>query len=322
MKYKTTESQYKLLLFKHTRVVELDDDTFPNHTFNIKNFGEISSISDVQNVVMFDIMGIVVSSYQPIIKDFNGQQTKLMDIIIEDLEGKTMTCTLWEQYADKMHEYLCTEPKMPICIIVQFCRPSIFRGEVCISSSYHVSKILFDENIVEIKKMKDNFIKLHKERSINLKLLAAPTIKTIEDEINEGSAKFMAISELTGKMRYRLRVYVADNSGGVSLSLWDRECLQLIGKPAEEIIYDPNSNELPIEIDAITNKNALFKIKVEESTIFDGAYVVTKINCDPNILNKYCGSIVESETKETQLKDKEIGNIKVQNDGGSSSFTV
>ncbi|XP_057804528.1 uncharacterized protein LOC131019920 [Salvia miltiorrhiza] len=122
-------------------------------------------------------------------------------------------------------------------------------------------------------------------------------------------------------MRYRLRVYVADNSGGVSLSLWDRECLKLIGKPAEEIIYDPNSNELPIEIDAITNKNALFKIKVEESTIFDGAYVVTKINCDPNILNKYCGSIVESATKETQLKDKEIENIKVQNDGGSSSFT-
>ncbi|XP_057789627.1 uncharacterized protein LOC131006496 [Salvia miltiorrhiza] len=89
MRTKTTTNRLKILIYKDTRIAELVDDGFPTHVLNLKSFEEIESMKttpDFQDAPLFDVMGIIISCYKPVEKVINGKPTKLMDIMIEDLE--------------------------------------------------------------------------------------------------------------------------------------------------------------------------------------------------------------------------------------------
>ncbi|KAH6808261.1 hypothetical protein C2S51_029369 [Perilla frutescens var. frutescens] len=93
MRYNTTNSKYKLLMYKQTEIFELFVENFPRVMFNFKPFEDIHSIDNIQSAELFDVIGVIVSTSKPQTKEVNGKSTKLMDFIIEDLEfekgGKT-----------------------------------------------------------------------------------------------------------------------------------------------------------------------------------------------------------------------------------------
>ncbi|KAH6808550.1 hypothetical protein C2S51_000306 [Perilla frutescens var. frutescens] len=76
--------------------------------------------------------------------------TKLMDLVLEDLKGNTITCNLWENYVDDVINFLDSGPEAPVGIIMQLCQPNIFRGEVRVSTLFNVTMILTDQKLEEI----------------------------------------------------------------------------------------------------------------------------------------------------------------------------
>lgn len=122
-----------------------------------------------------DIMGMVVSRSKAETKNFNGKQTSLMDITLEDLKyffsflnlfifflnlnfslhvflilipvmlifsGQIIICTLWNKYADDLSDFLDKVEERPFVAIIQFCRPNIYRGELHISFIWQIYHLL------------------------------------------------------------------------------------------------------------------------------------------------------------------------------------
>ncbi|KAH6776475.1 hypothetical protein C2S52_014036, partial [Perilla frutescens var. hirtella] len=114
MKYKTTTCVYKIIVFQHTRIFEVFHEEFPQHLYKIKTFIDIANMKNIGDAAMFDVMGTIVSHYRPVTREINGKLTKLMNLVLEDLDGNTITATLWENYAEEMINFLNFLPEAPV----------------------------------------------------------------------------------------------------------------------------------------------------------------------------------------------------------------
>ncbi|PHU27734.1 hypothetical protein BC332_06066, partial [Capsicum chinense] len=93
--------------------------------------------------------------------------------------------------------------------------------------------------------------------------------------------------------RYRLQVRVVDGNGPITLLLWNREAVQLMGKTAKELkegLIDDDEYPYPSELDDIVEKKLMFKVMVKESNIYkqDEVYKVLKFADDESLLKEYC----------------------------------
>lgn len=164
-RYKTTTSNYKLLIFNQTRICEVTDDNFPAHIYNFKSFEEIKKLKNTHEGQMFDVIGAIGSCYKPETREANGTSTKLVDIVLEDEQRRTLACTLWEEYANQLLEYLKKEPKEPVATIIQFCRPTNYKGELKVTNAYCATKIISDENEREIQEFIEKYARNAKQNS-------------------------------------------------------------------------------------------------------------------------------------------------------------
>ncbi|OIT34570.1 hypothetical protein A4A49_63519, partial [Nicotiana attenuata] len=96
--------------------------------------------------------------------------------------------------------------------------------------------------------------------------------------------------------RYRLQVRVLNTTGSVSLLLWDREAMFLIGNSANELkegllenTGDADEYSYPVELNNILQKKFIFKVIVKSSNIRLHAeiYSVVKLTDDEQLINKY-----------------------------------
>ncbi|KAG6426004.1 hypothetical protein SASPL_110217 [Salvia splendens] len=101
--------------------------------------------------------------------------------------------------------------------------------------------------------------------------------------------------------RFRFIVNVVDGSSNASLLLWDRECVQLLGKKVDEIQLghqELGADEcIPPEIEEkLLGQTLLFRIHVKTSNEYwiDKPYTVNKICNDPQIVDKYIPPTLDS----------------------------
>lgn len=85
---------------------------------------------------------------------------------------------------------------------------------------------------------------------------------------------------------------VVDETGGAAVVLWDRDCVQLIGKSAAEIMQHEKEgiHDLPDAIhNAIMERKFLFKIpiKARPDDDYNGSYSVMKVTSDLTYINAY-----------------------------------
>ncbi|XP_070038381.1 replication protein A 70 kDa DNA-binding subunit B-like isoform X1 [Nicotiana tomentosiformis] len=102
--------------------------------------------------------------------------------------------------------------------------------------------------------------------------------------------------------RYRLQVRVMDGTAFISLLLWNREAMQLIGKSAKELkerlletsIADADCS-YPSELDDILYKKFMFKVIVKQENIESQVevYKVLKLSDDDDLLKEYNHSLFE-----------------------------
>ncbi|KAK6124574.1 hypothetical protein DH2020_041683 [Rehmannia glutinosa] len=85
-KYKTTATKYKLQFHGKTQVFELDDSAIPRILFNFKSFRDLSSSENIDETILFDIIGRVVAMQSAQSKELGGKLTRFIDLTLEDLD--------------------------------------------------------------------------------------------------------------------------------------------------------------------------------------------------------------------------------------------
>nr|GMD43935.1 replication factor A protein 1-like [Ipomoea batatas] len=95
--------------------------------------------------------------------------------------------------------------------------------------------------------------------------------------------------------KYKLRVRVVDMKGTASFLIWDRECVDLLGIPAEDL-YERNLNNLGNikEILELKGRTMLFKIsaKKEHYVRRNIPFPVVKIKTDQLLLQQLCPDLL------------------------------
>ncbi|GER56404.1 replication protein A 70 kDa DNA-binding subunit [Striga asiatica] len=139
-RYKTTPCIYKIIFVQRTRVVEIFDISFPYTMFEFKSFDQLIDAQTVDESTLIDIIGRLACKYSSQHKEIQGRQSKLMDIILEDLQGLRLPCTLWGDYVDELTDYLSiVNDEQPVIVLLQMCRAKKF-GVVRVENTFYVTK--------------------------------------------------------------------------------------------------------------------------------------------------------------------------------------
>ncbi|XP_057811799.1 replication protein A 70 kDa DNA-binding subunit A-like [Salvia miltiorrhiza] len=150
---KTVNNPYRIVLFPKSQMSACIDPEFPIHKFIFKDFKEINAIEDANEEVLFDIIGVLVG--KGFIKDQNN--AKLIELVLEDSSHNKMYCTLWKEYVDSFRMQATNEQNMLPIVIIQFCRPTLYKGkgDVRVCTSRNVSRLFVNCDIEEITKFRE-----------------------------------------------------------------------------------------------------------------------------------------------------------------------
>ncbi|XP_031106179.1 uncharacterized protein LOC116010813 [Ipomoea triloba] len=105
-----------------------------------------------------------------------------------------------------------------------------------------------------------------------------------------------------GVVRYKVVVRVADAHSDAPFLMWDRECSELLGMPAAELIgnYNEEKDEVPTELETMIGKAMVFKvnIKKENKHIYGSAFTVMRVLRDDSIVTAYCSSLAPDQERD------------------------
>nr|GMD21406.1 putative transposase [Ipomoea batatas] len=105
-----------------------------------------------------------------------------------------------------------------------------------------------------------------------------------------------------GVVRYKVVVRVADAHSDAPFLMWDRECSELLGMPAVELIanYNEENGEVPTELETMIGKAMVFKINIkkENKHIYGSAFTVMRVLRDDGIVTAYCSSLAPDQERD------------------------
>ncbi|CAH9111546.1 unnamed protein product [Cuscuta europaea] len=251
-------------------------------------------------------------------------------------------CTLWQDYASKFLEFHENHKSELIVIILTQAKIKEPEGinPMFIQNSKFGSKLLINEDIVDIQKFKDSYCSVQaKERPCQSqsqlsnskfteqeKLTYRASVMSISDinclteettcvtmgtiakfVVGKSGWSYEACSGCTKKaephiksftckcgkfndkttLRYRLEVMVYNNEDCTKFVLWDQECIQIIGRTANELKNemlqqgedDPLS--YPEALDELLGRTMAFRVKMQPTY---NAASVLKVSEDARII--------------------------------------
>ncbi|XP_042029805.1 uncharacterized protein LOC121776688 [Salvia splendens] len=197
---------------------------------------------------MQDIIGVVVDTG----KIVTYSTSKLIEIRLSDSDHNMLFCTLWGDVDSYLQQLERIKGKMPI-IIVQFCKPTLLRGTIRVSTHFNTSRVYINQDIDEISNFKERIsgdIAFLSQESIyrftdtrvsnEFDGLVVKTLADVQEDVvvkikNEFNCEKCDNSDGIAIPRFLFIMNVVDGSSNASLLLWDRECVQLLGKKVDEI---------------------------------------------------------------------------------------
>ncbi|CAI9782726.1 unnamed protein product [Fraxinus pennsylvanica] len=130
-KYKASSHRYKLNFMMKTYVKEVEDSSFPYHIYNFIPFGHLLSASKIDENKLIDVIGEVVRINTVHSKEISGRSTRMIDILLQDIENNRLSCTIWSEQSDELSNVLDTKNPEPAILLLQTCRAKKFRGGGC-----------------------------------------------------------------------------------------------------------------------------------------------------------------------------------------------
>nr|GMD08094.1 replication protein A 70 kDa DNA-binding subunit D-like [Ipomoea batatas] len=271
--YKTCSGPHMLKLFNETLVKGYKGLDFPTHMYRLQSF---TALKTVDPIVLVDVIGRVVEIYNPLDKLISGRPSRLIDFLIEDLNGNQLKCTVWDQHVEKVMPYFRKDFGEPVIVLIQMGRVKFkcydVAAEVKITSSYDATQLLFNGDSTEfvefrqslslqqtpLKSLTSNSAYSYGNSAYSYGEFWVPAqIIRIESDVDDwfyqsckdpGCNKKVELvdgmfqsSKCSSRYddciyRYKIKVRVVDVKGTSPFLLWDREALDLVSVRADELI--------------------------------------------------------------------------------------
>ncbi|KAH6772779.1 hypothetical protein C2S51_011183 [Perilla frutescens var. frutescens] len=282
LKFKTSAAEFKIRFITKTKVCEVFDDDFPNFMFSFKPFNQLIGVETIDEGHLFDIIGRVVSRCSLQTKDLVGRGTKLIDIVLEDFKLLQASATRTTDIGQS----------------------SLSRITITNDIKRDDSKIIPIAEFLELKTSGTFWVF---GRIISIEAMGAWAYLSCDkcgSKIYGVGDKFTCqkcnLDEVSGQLRFKLTVLVEDDTGHLNLLLWNKECLQLLGKTASELSQtrEDDLDEIPPEIENLVDRTALFKFQVKAEDLgkaedldkkHEGPYSVLSLTCDEGVISNFSG---------------------------------
>ncbi|XP_039143936.1 uncharacterized protein LOC120281064 [Dioscorea cayenensis subsp. rotundata] len=201
-----------------------------------------------------DVIGEVIGKDNPKVQESYGKTSKLMDVVLQDLElmseqdcSSQRISQVSSSFAYSIFNDLSSEENNVKSI-----------GQL--AESIEVGSYWVFATIIEIESDQDWWYLSCKRCSKKVN----PVGKRF---YREKCDKF----DFEGTPRFKVQVRVIDDTGNASFLLWDLECLQLLGKIANDLRHDSTKismNESYLaEIDTLVERKILFKVQIKTQNI-------------------------------------------------------
>ncbi|XP_019190822.1 PREDICTED: uncharacterized protein LOC109185298 [Ipomoea nil] len=340
-KYKNVFIEGKLY---STQVKAIKSKGFPNKMFQLKNYDSLKDPTQVNDKVLFDLIGRVVEIHAPVDKIIGGRPAKLLDFKMADNQiayrGNTLPCTVWDSHVASMVKsdtscYNATQLHLngPYQEFVDF--------KSQLSASHSPLRSISTATVLSQSQGIDDFN--------SGALTVTPVADLLKKKQNgefyvpaeivgiEGSFGWMYIScmspgcnrKLSGQVgdfscthcnkkyqegmaRYRVKVIVLDKGQkDAPFLLWDRECSELVGIPAHSLYLKYNKvSDIPAELEFLVGMRMIFKIslKMEFMKGANSAYTVMRVLRDEVPKKDLMTKMIDEDEEEDEESDQEASN--------------
>nr|XP_009762337.1 PREDICTED: uncharacterized protein LOC104214377 [Nicotiana sylvestris] len=335
LKLKTTTHHLRLTFTQKTFVEETNDPSFHMKIFNLRPFDQLTNQHDVDETELLDVVGQVVT-YEDVKTYKQGDdESVFINVVLEDDQRNKILATLWSELVDQIQHHLNESTIKPLIVVFQHMKAQKFRGNYSVRSCWYQTKIWINSTLPQSIDFKSRLLAARQSNIERITQTSSQQIYSVRDELDKGIVLFKTIRDLmqctqqnwsiwnlTGDghtwhatsvvERYMLQVRVMDGTAFISLLLWNREAMQLIGKSAKELKERLLENSLvdadcsyPSELDDILYKKFMFKVIVKKENIESQVevYKVLKLTDDDDLLKEYNHSLFEDNITDPQFFD-------------------
>ncbi|PNY15141.1 replication protein A 70 kDa DNA-binding subunit [Trifolium pratense] len=180
--YKSTSHKHKLNFMRGTKMIKVKASDIPANHFDFMPFTEI--LASAKEDQFLDVIGHVVEKNALKETQKNGKISKLMDATIEDLEGNRIHCTLWDDYAIKMQQFLDGhDPSLPVIIILQLCKLKKYLGVMGVSNSFYGTKLFLNADMPDVASYIERMNAANVELTQVVSQMSGPPVISVADDL-------------------------------------------------------------------------------------------------------------------------------------------
>ncbi|XP_031116799.1 uncharacterized protein LOC116020465 [Ipomoea triloba] len=191
--------EYMLQFNGETIMKEYRSANFPRHMYRIRSFQSLRSNPSINDKELFDLIGRVVQIHAPQQKTINGNDTRLIDFVIEDSQGNRLTYTFWDDHVAKIEPFYQSPGNEPLYVLIQCCRLKfgVRDGDVKICSSYDVTQIHFNIDCPEMQQFKESMTELSQLTPMrSIASMSSMSFTNTHDDSSTQSLELITINDL------------------------------------------------------------------------------------------------------------------------------
>ncbi|KAL3626704.1 hypothetical protein CASFOL_029447 [Castilleja foliolosa] len=196
-RFRSTLAQFKIVFHAKTLLIDFPEEHFfPDYIFDFRDFATLVDVNTVDETMLFDIIGKVNAIHNPQEREINGRRVRLIEIILEDLSGRTLSCTLWDAFVDQILSFETNLTAETPVIILQMCRAKVYRDKVTLSNSFDVTKLHTISTMPAIETFRSQIKKDDSETAKSISRGSLTVARVELDDLSAGKIKFYPVENL------------------------------------------------------------------------------------------------------------------------------
>ncbi|MED6144018.1 hypothetical protein PIB30_011522 [Stylosanthes scabra] len=299
LKIRTTEHRFKLTFYVRTVVDVVISPDFPLRPYIFRGIEKLNNVPAISEVALFDVVGEIVGKEEPKhIKTNDGKDTQRIIPYIEKTTHDPLIVVLQLSKGRKYLEVLGIKESLKCLLENSSQRISQLSSDVANNPTEKIIGGLIPvKNFEEVLTAVDDcvcwFLGTIVALDIGEKDWCYNACTKCPKKVDGHGTRFICGKcgrvEFRPQKKYRLQLIVSDASGSMTITMWDKESRELIGKTAEELKKESigDNDVYPIVLDTLIERTLLFKINVVANNYqLDNVYSVASISLDPNLIDR------------------------------------